>query len=285
MVHRTGTTTACVKKLPQHSCSTVQTRDLDRILGPEEREGRAERTKLGGGRLSKDAPLGQPSGPSGTTCCLKLVSVGSSRGLAKPVVVQLLSCVRLFATPWTVACQASLFFTISQSLLKLMSIELLMTSNHFVLWRPLLLLPSVIPGIRVFSNESAPCIRWSKYWSFSFSICPSSEYSGLISFKIDWCALPAVQGTLKNLLQHHSLKTSILRCSALFMVQLSHPYITTGKIIALTIWAFVGKMMSLVFNMLSKIFKEQASFFFSFIFISWRLITLKYCSGFCHTLT
>ena len=268
VVHRTGTTTTCVKKLPQHSCSTVQTRDLDRILGPEEREGRAKRTKLGGGRLSKDAPLGQPSGPSGTICCLKLVSVGSSLGLANPVVVvvQLLSCVRLFATPWTVACQVSLSFTISQSLLKLKSTELLMTSNHFVLWHSLLLLPSIFPGIRVFSNESAPCIRWSKYWRFSFSICPSSEYSGLISFKIDWCALSAVQGTLKNLLQHHSLKTSILRCSALFMVQLSCPYIITGKIIALTIWTFVGKMMSLVFNMLSQIFKEQASFFFFIYF-------------------
>ena len=147
--------------------------------------------------------------------------------------VQLLSPVLLFATPWTVARQASLSITNSQSLLKLMSIELMMPSNHLILCCPLLLLPSVFPSIRVFSNESAFRIRWPKYWSFSFNISPSNEYSGLISFRIDWFDLLAVQGTLKSLLQHHSLKTSILWCSAFFMAQHSHPYVTTGKTIAL----------------------------------------------------
>ena len=137
------------------------------------------------------------------------------------------------------------------SLLKLMSIELVMPSNHLALHRPLLLLPSVFPSIRVFSNESALCIRWPKYWSFSFSINPFSEYSGLISFRIIWFDLFTVKGTLKSLLQHHSSKASILWCSVVFMVQLSHPYMTTGKIIALTIWTFVSKVMSLLFNMLS----------------------------------
>ena len=149
-----------------------------------------------------------------------------------------------FETPWTAAHQASLSFSISQSLLKLMSIESVMSSNCLILCHPLLLLPSVFPSIKVFSSESALCIRWPKYWSFSFSISPSNEYSGLISFRTDWFDLLAVQGTLKSLLQHHSSKASVLQCSAFFMVQLSHPYMTTGKIIALTRWTFVGKTMS-----------------------------------------
>ena len=166
-------------------------------------------------------------------------------------VVQSLSRVRLFATLWTAAHQASLSITNSQSLLKLMSIESRMPSNHLILCSPLLLLPSIIPSIRVFSNESGLRIRWSKYWSFSLSISPSNEYSGLISFTIDWFNLLAVQETLNSLLQHHSSKASILRCSAFFMVQLSHPYMTTGKTIALTLWIFLGKVISLLFNMLS----------------------------------
>ena len=137
--------------------------------------------------------------------------------------VQLHSRVRLFATPWTAARQASLSVTNSRSLSKLMSIELMMPSNHLILCHPLLLLPSVFPSIRVFSNESALCIRWPKDWSFSFSISPSNEYSGLISFRMDWFDLLGIQGTLKSLLQHHSSKASILRCSAFFVVQLSHP--------------------------------------------------------------
>ena len=150
------------------------------------------------------------------------------------VSVQSLSRVRLFATPWTAANQASLFITNSQSLLKLMSIESVMPSNHLILYCPLLLPPSIFLSIRVFSNESVLCIRWPKYWSFSFSISLSNEYSGLISFRIDWLDLLAVQGTLKCLLQHHSSKASILQHSAFFIVQLSHPYMTTGKTIALT---------------------------------------------------
>ena len=138
--------------------------------------------------------------------------------------------------------------TNSQSLLKLMSIELVMPSNHF-----LLLLPSIIPSIRVFSNESVLCIRWPKYWSFSFSINPSSEHSGLISFRMDWLDLLAVQGTLKSLLQHDSSKASILRNSAFFIVQLSHSYMTTGNTIALTRWTFVAKVMALLFNRLSRL--------------------------------
>ena len=140
--------------------------------------------------------------------------------------------------PWTVVCQASLSFTVSQSLLKPMSIESVMPSSHLILCRPLLL-PSIIPSTRVFSNESALHIKWPKYWSFSIS--PSSEYSGLISFRIDWFDLFAVQGTLKSLLQHHNSKASVLRCSALFMVQLLYPYMTTEKTIALSRWTFVGK--------------------------------------------
>ena len=134
-----------------------------------------------------------------------------------------------------------------------MSIESVMPSNHLILCHPLLFLPSIFASIRVFSNESAVHIKWPKYWSFSFSISPSNEYSGLISFKIDWFDLLAVQGTLKSLLQHHSSKASILQCSAFFIVQLSHPYMTTGKTIALTRWTFVDKVMSLLFNMLSRL--------------------------------
>ena len=148
--------------------------------------------------------------------------------------VQLLSHVRLFVTPWTAACQASLSITNSQSLLKLMSIESVMPSNHLILCQPLLLPPSVFPSIRVFSNKSVLCIRWPKCWSFSFSFSLSNEYPGLISFRMDWLDLLAVQGTLKSLLQHHISKVSILHCSAFFIVQLSHPYMTTGKTIALT---------------------------------------------------
>ena len=161
--------------------------------------------------------------------------------------------IQLFVTPWTAARQASLSFPISWSLLKLMSIESVMPSSHLVLCHPLLLLPSIIPSIRVFSDESVLHIRWPKYWSFSFSVSPSNEYSGLTSFRLDWFDLLAVQGTLKSLLQHHSSKASILQCSAFFMVQLSHPYMTTGKTIALTRRTFVGKVMSLLFNMLSRL--------------------------------
>ena len=160
--------------------------------------------------------------------------------------VQSLSCVWLFATPWTAALWASLSFSISRSLLKLKSTESVMPSNHLILFRPLLLLPSIFPSIRVFSNESALLIRWPKYWSFSFSISPSSEHPALISFRMDWLDLLAVQGTLKSLLQYHSLKASILRHLAFFIVQLSHPYMTTGKTIALTRQTFVGKVMSVL---------------------------------------
>ena len=164
--------------------------------------------------------------------------------------VQSLSHVRLFTTPWNAACQASLSITNSKSLLKLRSIELVMPSNHLILCHPLLLLSSIFPSIRVFSNESILPIRWPKYWSFSFSISPSNEYSGSISFKMDWLDLLTVQRMLKSLLQHHSSKASILLCSAFFIVQLSYPYMTTGKNIALTRWTFVDKVMSLLFNIL-----------------------------------
>ena len=167
--------------------------------------------------------------------------------------VQSLSPVRLFATPWTAARQASLSITNSQSLLKLMSSELVMPSNHLIFCQPLLLPPSIFSSIQVFSNELVLHIRWPKYWSFSFSISPANEYSGLISFRMDWLALSGVQGTLKSLHQHHSSKASILQCSAFFIVQLSHPYMTTGKTIALTRWNFVGKVMSLLFSMLSRL--------------------------------
>ena len=143
--------------------------------------------------------------------------------------------------------------TNSRSLLKLMSIELVMPSNYLILCCPLLLLPSIFPSIRVFSNESALCIRWPKYWSFSFNISPSNEHSGLLSFRMDWFDLLAVQGTLKSLLQHHNSKASILQHSAFFIIQLSHPFMTTGNSIALTRWTFVSKVMSLLFNMLSRL--------------------------------
>ena len=160
----------------------------------------------------------------------------------------MLSHVLFFATPWTAARQASLSFTVSWSLLKLLSIKSVMPSSHLVLCHPLLLLPSVRPNIRILSSESALCIRWPKHWGFNFSISPSNEYSVLISFRIHWLDLLAVQGTLKSLLQHHSSEASIFWCSAFFMVQLSHPYMTTGKTIVLTRWTFVGKVMSLLFN-------------------------------------
>ena len=153
-------------------------------------------------------------------------------------------------TPWTAAYQTSLSITNYWSLLKLMPIELVMPSNHHILCRPLLLLPSIFPNIRVFSNESALHIKWPNYWSFSFNISPSKEDPGLISFRMDWLDIFAVQGTLKSLLQHHSSKTSILLHSAFFIVQLSHLYMTTGKTTALTRWTFVDKVMSLLFNSL-----------------------------------
>ena len=167
--------------------------------------------------------------------------------------VQSLSHVWLFATPWTVAHQDSVSITNSQSLHKLMSIALVMPSNHLFLCRPPLLPPLIFPSIKVFSNELVLRIRWPKYWSFSFNISPSNEYSGLISFRMDWLDLLAVQGTLKRLLQHHSSKASILPHSAFFTVQLSHPYMTTGKTIALTRQSFVGKVIYLLLNMLSKL--------------------------------
>ena len=154
-------------------------------------------------------------------------------------------------TPWTAVRQASLPITNSQSLLKLMSIESVMPSNYLILCRPLLLLTSIFPSIRVFTNKSVLCIRWPNYWSFSFSISPFNEYSGLISFRMDWLDLLAVQGTRQSLLQHHRLKASSLRCSASFIVQLSYPSLTTGKTINLTRRTFVGKVMSLLLNMLS----------------------------------
>ena len=165
--------------------------------------------------------------------------------------VQSLSRVRLFATPWIAAHQASLSITISRSSLTLTSIKSMMPSSHLILCCPLFLLPPIPPSIRVFSNESTLRMRWPKYWSFSFSIIPSKEIPGLISFRMDWLDLLAVQGTLKSLLQHHSSKPSILRHSAFFTVQLSHPYMTTGKTVALTRRTFVGKVMSLLLNMLS----------------------------------
>ena len=158
--------------------------------------------------------------------------------------VQLFSHVQLFAAPWTAAHQALLSITNSRSLLKLTYIESVMPSKHLILYHPLLLLPSIFPSIRVFSNESVLHIRWPKYWSFSFSLSPSNEYSGLISFRMDWLGLLSVQGTLKSLLQHHSSKASILWCSAFFIIQLSHPHTTIGKTIALTRRTFVGKVMS-----------------------------------------
>ena len=167
--------------------------------------------------------------------------------------IRVCSHVWLFATPWTAAHQASLSITNSWSSPEHMLIESVMPSSHLILCRLLLLLPSIFPNIRVFSNESALCIRWPKYWSFSFSISPSNEHPGLISFRMEWLDLLAVQGTLKRLLQHHSSKASILWRSAFFIVQLSHPYMTAGKTIALTRQTFVGKVMSLLLNMLSRL--------------------------------
>ena len=154
---------------------------------------------------------------------------------------------------WTAACQVSLPITNSWSLLKLMSIMSVMPSSYLIFYHPFLLQPSIFPSMRVFSNELVLCIRWSKYWNFSFSISPSNEHPGLISFRMDWLDLLAVQGTLKSLLQHHNSKSSILQRSAFFTVQLSHPYMTTGKTIALTRWTFAEKVMSLLFNMLSRL--------------------------------
>ena len=165
--------------------------------------------------------------------------------------VQSLSHVRFFATPWTAAHQASMSITNSQSLLRRVSIKLVMPSNHLILCRPFLLLPSIFLSIRVVTNESVLPIRWPEYWSFSFCISPSNEYSGLISFRMDWLDLLAAQGTLMSLLQHHSTKASVLQSSASFIAQLSHPYMATGKTIALTRWTSVSKVMSLLFNTVS----------------------------------
>ena len=182
--------------------------------------------------------------------------------------VQSLSHVQLFATLWIAACQASLSITNSRSLLKLMSIESVMPSKHLILCHPLLLVPSIFPSIRGFSNESVPHIRWPKYWNFSFSTSPSNEYSRRISFRMDWFDLLAVQGILKSLFQHHNSKAAMLHCSAFFMIQVSHPYMTTRKTTALTRQIFVGKVRSLLFNMLSRLViaflprSKQASFNF-----------------------
>ena len=167
--------------------------------------------------------------------------------------VQSLSCVQPLATPWTTVRQASLSITNSWGPPKSMSIELMMLSNHLIFYRPLLFLPSIFPSIRIFSNESTLCIRWPKYWSFSFNINPSNEHPGLTSFRMDWLNFLAVQGTLRSPLQHYSSKASILQHSAFFIVQLSHPYMTTGKTIALTRRTFVDKVISLLFNMLSRL--------------------------------
>ena len=165
--------------------------------------------------------------------------------------------VQLFVTPGTAECQASQSFTISQNFLKLMFIELVIPSNHLFLCRPLLLLPSTFPSSRGFSNQSALYIRWAKYSSFSFSISPSNEYSGLISFRIDWFDLLAVQGTVTSLFQYHNSKVSILQHSAFFIVQLSHPYMITGKTIALTSWTFVSKVTSLLFMTVSTLYRRR----------------------------
>ena len=175
---------------------------------------------------------------------------------------QSLSCVRLFLAPGTVAFLAPLSSTISRNLLRFMSIESVMLSNHLILCHPHLLLPSIFPSITGFFEESALHIRWPKNWSFSFNISPSNEYSGLISFRMDWFDFLAVQGTLKSLLQYHSSKASLLWQSTFFMVQLSHPYTTTSKMIALTIWTFVGKVISLLFNILHDfpLFRQRSFF-------------------------
>ena len=187
--------------------------------------------------------ISQGSPKKSQGCLLKRLSFSS---------VQSLSHVQLIATPWTAACQASLSITNCRSLLKLMSIESVMPSKHLILHRPLLL-TSIFPSIKDFSNESAVCTRWPKYWSFSFNISTSNENPGLMFFRMEWLDLLSVQGTLKSLLQHHSSKASILQRSAFFIVQLSHPYMTIGKSIALTRQTFVGKVMSLLLNMLSRL--------------------------------
>ena len=185
-------------------------------------------------------------------CCLVHTDI-TTKILFFHSTVQSLSCVWLFATPWTATRQASLSIINSRSLLKLMSIESVMPSKHLILCRPHLLLPSIFPSIRVFSNESVLLIRWPKDWSFRFSISPSNEYSGPISFRMAWLDLLAVQGTFKDLLQHRRSKASVLQHSASFIVQLLHPYMTTGQTTALTIWTLVGKVRSLLFNMLSRL--------------------------------
>ena len=210
-------------------------------------------TQLSDWHLSTETPLnsGRPPHITGTNSPLFLPL--HLDNILLFVVVQSISHVWLFVTPWATAHQVSLPFTISQSLLKLTSIELVMPSNNLILHFPLLLLLSIFPSIRVFPNESALHMRWPKYWSFSLNISHSDEYSALISFRMDWLDHFAVQGTLKSLLQHHSSKAWVPRHSAFFLVQLSHPYMTTGKTIALTRQTFVGKIMSLLFNMLSRL--------------------------------
>ena len=200
------------------------------------------------------------------------------------ILVQLLSHVWLFVTPWT-ACQASLFFIISQSLIKLMSIESVMSSNLLILCHPFLLLPSIFSSSRVISSELALCIRWPNDWSFNLSISPSSEYSRLISLGIDWFDLLAGQGTLKSLLQHYSSKASILWFSAFFMVQLSHPYMPIGKTIALTIWTLVDKVMSLLFNMLSRFViagGDHMIFIFQFVHVVYHIDSFVYTEESLH---
>ena len=186
-------------------------------------------------------------------CIVLCIHTSSAHCCHLTSAVQPLSRDRLFATTWTAAHQAFLSIVNSQSLLKLMSIELVKAFNHLILCCPLVLPPSILPSIRVFSKESVLRIRWPKYWRLSFSISPSNEYSGLLSFRMDWLYLLAVQGTLKSLIQHHSSKASILHHSAFFIVLISHPYMTTGKTIALTKRTFVGKVIPLLFNMLSRL--------------------------------
>ena len=202
--------------------------------------------------FSGGSSLSQGSNP-GLLHCRQILYCLSYREALQFSSVESLSRVWLLATPWIAAHQASLSITNSQSSLRLMSIESVMPSSHLTLCHPLLLLPPIPPSIRVFSNESTLRMRWPKYWNFSFNISPSNEHPGLISFRMDWLDLLAAQGTLKSLLQHHSSKASILRHSAFFIVQLSHPYMTTGKTIALNRWTFVGKVMSLLLNMLSRL--------------------------------
>ena len=186
-----------------------------------------------------------------TVTCIGIFKLQNNTVVVVVIDILLLSCVWLFVTPWTAAHQASLSFTISWSLLKLISIDSMIPSNHLILCQTLPFLPSIFPSITVFSNEMTLCIRWPKYWNFNFSLSPYNDYSELISFRMDLLDLLAVQGTLKSLLQQHTSKASMWH-SAFFMIQLSHPYMTTGNIIALTRWTFVGKVMSLLFNTLSR---------------------------------